>query len=132
MLKQCLSLNLTHTNTHAIQQFPDTEIHVVCGSCSIVTLCDPHGLYPARLLCLWNSPGNSAGVGSCSLLQGFFPTLGSNSGLAHFRWILHLLSHHPKAITIGNHSPQGAVPCLYSRSCFFFKKKNYFILSIVD
>ena len=28
----------------------------------------------------WNSPGQNAGVGSLSLLQGIFPTQGSNSG----------------------------------------------------
>ena len=36
----------------------------------------PHGLYSP-----WNSPGQNAGVGSCSLLQGIFPTQGSNPGL---------------------------------------------------
>ena len=29
----------------------------------------------------WNSPGQNTGVGSCSLLQGIFPTQGSNPGL---------------------------------------------------
>ena len=29
----------------------------------------------------WNSPGQNIGVGSLSLLQGIFPTEGSNSGL---------------------------------------------------
>ena len=29
----------------------------------------PHGLYPARLLCPWNSLGKNTGVGSLSLLQ---------------------------------------------------------------
>ena len=32
----------------------------------------PHGLYSP-----WNSPGQNAGVGSLSLLQGIFPTQGS-------------------------------------------------------
>ena len=32
-------------------------------------------------------------VGSLSLLQGIFPTQGSNPGLLHCRWILHQLSH---------------------------------------
>ena len=40
-----------------------------------------------------NSPGQNTGVGSCSLLQGIFPTQGSNPGLLHCRWILHQLSH---------------------------------------
>ena len=32
----------------------------------------PHGLYPVRLLCPWNSPVKNTGVGSHSLLQGIF------------------------------------------------------------
>ena len=41
----------------------------------------------------WNSPGQNIGVGSHSLLQGIFPTQGSNPGLLHGRWILYQLSH---------------------------------------
>ena len=41
----------------------------------------------------WNSPGQNTGVSSLSLLQGIFPTQGSNPGLLHCRWILQLLSH---------------------------------------
>ena len=35
----------------------------------------------------------NSGVGSHSLLQGFFPNQGSNPGLLHCRWILYQLSH---------------------------------------
>ena len=35
----------------------------------------------------WNSPGQNTGVGSRSLLQGIFPTQGSNPGLPHCRQI---------------------------------------------
>ena len=41
----------------------------------------------------WNSPGQNTGVGSLSLLQGIFPTQGSNPGLPRCRWILYQLSH---------------------------------------
>ena len=41
----------------------------------------------------WNSPGQNSGVSSHSLLQGIFPTQGSNPGLPHCRWILYQLSH---------------------------------------
>ena len=44
-------------------------------------------------LCPWNSPGMNTGVGSHSLLQGIFPTQGSNPGLLHCRQILYCLSH---------------------------------------
>ena len=47
-----------------------------------------HGLYSP-----WNSPSQNTGVGSFSLLQGIFPTQGSNPGLSHCRWILYQLSH---------------------------------------
>ena len=39
----------------------------------------PHGLKFARLL--WDSPGKNTGGGCHSLLQGIFPTQGSNSRL---------------------------------------------------
>ena len=32
-----------------------------------------HGLYPARLLCPWDSPGDITGVGCHAFLQGFGP-----------------------------------------------------------
>ena len=48
----------------------------------------PHGLYSP-----WDSLGQNTGVGSLSLLQGIFPTQGSNRGLLHCRWILYQLSH---------------------------------------
>ena len=53
----------------------------------------PHGLWPARLLCPWDSPGKDTGVGSLSLLQGVLPTQGSNPGLLLCRQILYHLSH---------------------------------------
>ena len=53
----------------------------------------PHGLQPVRLLCPWDSPGKNTGVGCHVLLQGIFPTQGSNPGLLQCRWILYHLSH---------------------------------------
>ena len=58
-------------------------------SCSVVSDSLPtHGLYSPG-----NSPGQNAGVGSLSLLQGIFPTQGSNPGLPHCRQILYQLGH---------------------------------------
>ena len=51
---------------------------------SCPTLCDP-------MDSPWNSPGQSPGVGRLSLLQGIFPSQGSNPGLPH--GILYQLSH---------------------------------------
>ena len=45
----------------------------------------PRGLYPTRLLCPWDFPGNSTGVDCHFLLQGIFPTQGLNLGLPHWR-----------------------------------------------
>ena len=47
-----------------------------------------HGLYSQ-----WNSPGQNTGMGSHFLLQGIFPTQGSNPGLPHCRRILYQPSH---------------------------------------
>ena len=49
----------------------------------------PHGLYSP-----WKSPGQNTGVGSLPLLQGIFPTQGSNPSLPHCRQILCQLSHN--------------------------------------
>ena len=51
------------------------------------SLC-PHGLYSP-----WNSPGKNTGVGCHALLQGIFPTQGSNPSLPHCRCILYHLNH---------------------------------------
>ena len=53
----------------------------------------PHQLQPARLFCPWNYPGQNTGMGSCSFLQGIFPSQGSNSGLLHCRQMPYHLSH---------------------------------------
>ena len=56
----------------------------VCAICMSVLVIQswptlqPHGLEPTRLLCLWDSPGKNAGMGCHALLQGIFPTPGSN------------------------------------------------------
>ena len=50
-----------------------SESHSVVSNSS-----QPHGLYSP-----WSSPGRNTGVGSLSLLQGIFPTQGSNPGLPH-------------------------------------------------
>ena len=57
----------------------------VTQSCQ--TLCNPVDYCP------WNSPGQNAGVGGLSLLQGIFPTQQLIPGLLHCRQILYQLSH---------------------------------------
>ena len=53
----------------------------------------PHALLPARFLSPWNFPGKNTGLGTCFLLQGIFPTQGSNLSLPHCRQILYHLRH---------------------------------------
>ena len=60
-----------------------------CESHSVVyDSLQPHGRYSP-----WNSPGQNTGEDSLCLLQGIFPTQGSNPGLPHCRQILYRLSH---------------------------------------
>ena len=64
------------------------------GACVLVDqlyltiLFDPTDQGPTRLLHPWDSPGKNTGVGHHSLLQGIFPTQGSNPGLLHCRQTL--------------------------------------------
>ena len=60
----------------------ETESHSVLSE-----FLSAHGLYSP-----WNPPGQKSGVGSLFLLQGIFPTQGSNPGLPHCRQILYQLS----------------------------------------
>ena len=55
----------------------------------------PHGLYSP-----WNSPGKNTAVGSHALLQGIFPTQGSDLGLLHCRRILYRPSHQGSPILV--------------------------------
>ena len=62
-----ISINLIHM------------VHVCVPSCSVFSdSLQPHGLYPTRPLCPWDFLGKNTGVGYHFLLQGIFPTQGSN------------------------------------------------------
>ena len=65
----------------------------MCELLSCVQLLGPQGLYPARLLCPWDSPVQNTGAGSHALLQGIFSTQGLNPDVLHCRQILYKLSH---------------------------------------
>ena len=64
------------------------RVSEVAQSCP--TPCDP---MDTRLLCPWDFLGKSIGVVCHFLLQGIFPTQGSNPGLSHCRQTLYRLSH---------------------------------------
>ena len=88
MLKYCLCIFFINLYTK-FYDYIEIEISRSVVSDSL----RPHGLQPTRLLCPWDSPGNSTGVDCHSLLQGIFPTPGSNPGLPHCRQLLYCLSH---------------------------------------
>ena len=69
----------------------------------------PHGLYSP-----WNSLGQNTGVGSLSLLQGSFPTQGSNPNILHCRQILYQLSHKGNPDSTKIHSNILGIPYLLS------------------
>ena len=50
-------------------------------------------VWPARLLCPWDSPGKNTGVGCHLLLEGIFPTQGLHLGILRCRQILYQLSY---------------------------------------
>ena len=59
----------------------------------------PHGLWPTKALCPWNSPGKNTGVGCHFLLQGIFLTQGSNMHLLHWQAESLLLGHQRSLYT---------------------------------
>ena len=79
-----------------------------------------HWLKLTRLLCSWNSPGKNTGVGCHFLLQGIFPTQGSNLCLLHWQVDSLPLSHQGSLwirythLVFGNLSKWGA--CMYTHT----------------
>ena len=57
------------------------------------TLLQTHELCSTRLLCPWDFPGKNTGTGCHSLLQGIFPTQGSNLHLLYWQVDSLPLSH---------------------------------------
>ena len=85
--------SLHHTSQSAIHFPPFHHFPPLLQSESEICSVESNSLQPHGLYSLWNSPGQNTRVGSFSLLQGIFPTQGSNPGLPHCRWILYQLSH---------------------------------------
>ena len=89
-----------------------SEGHSVMST-SLWPLCSP-----------WNSPGQNTGMGSLSLLQGIFPTPGSNPDLPHCRWIPYQLSHqgsparNEASLKIHKERVQGTSPLVNKWSCW--------------
>ena len=56
-------------------------LYAVLSRSAVSNSLGPHGLWSARLLCPWASPGKNPGMGCHSLFQGIFPTKGLNPSL---------------------------------------------------
>ena len=67
------------------------NLRLVARSC--LTLCDPMDYSPSGSSVYGDSPGRNTRVGCHALLQGIFPTQGSNPGLPHWRRTLCHLTH---------------------------------------
>ena len=83
--------NVNHSSFYESDETRPTSfllLVVVSFGSPVVGSLRPRGLYSPS-----NSPGQNIGVGSLSLLQGIFPTQGSNPGLLHCRRNLYQLSH---------------------------------------
>ena len=66
-----------------------------------------HGLQPARLLCLWDSPSKNTRAGCQYLVQRIFLTQVSNAPLLcllNFRQVLHPLGHQGRSIPSWDHN----------------------------
>ena len=113
--KAILRLEILTSDTNSPS---DLKLHIYCcvsfllllSTLSVVSnSLQPHGLYPARLLCPWDSPGKSTGVGIHSFLLEIFPTQGLNPGFLHCNQILSPMSHQ------GSPRILEWVACLFSR-----------------
>ena len=92
----------------------ERDVRCACAHAqSYPTLWRLHGLDPSRTLCPWNFPGKNTGVGCYFLLQGIFPTQGSNPSLLHCMQTLYLLNHQSE-VKVTQSSPTLCDPMDYT------------------
>ena len=102
-----------------IKPYQESEVTQSCP-----TICDPMEQAPlSMLLHPWNFPGNSTGVDCHFLLEGIFPTQGSNLSLPHCRQLLYCLSHQGSPIQIAT-LPQFLL-CLKNLALFVKSSPNF-------
>ena len=100
------------------------SVCLVAQSC--LTVCDPMDYSPPGSSVHRDSPGKNFGESCHALLQGIFPTQGSNLGLPHFSQILYCLGHQgsPNGCRVIHcqdvefHSPVGRLLCLLWIECY--------------
>ena len=69
----------------------DSSLRAVLSRPVLSNSCDPTDSSPPGSSVHGDSPGKNPGVGCHALLQGIFPTQGSNLGLPHCRRVLYHL-----------------------------------------
>ena len=89
---------------------------------SCLTLWDPMGMRRQP------SPGKNTGEGCYPLLQGIFPTQGSNQGLSHCRWILCQLNHKG-SLFLGNNTREKNNSCRNEAEFLPFVPWNFLLCS---
>ena len=86
-----MAKNFSNSSVPTILLLSHSAVSDSCGSMD----CSPPGSSVHG-----DSPGKNTGVGCHALLQGIFPTKGSNPGLPHCRRILNCLTHQGNPPTI--------------------------------
>ena len=99
---QWMNILLFYVSFHLLR---DIRVHFLCcGVCLVAqacpTLCDPVDCNLPDFPVHGDSPGKNTGVRCHALIQGIFPTQGSNPGLPHCRWIHYQLSHQGSPRTL--------------------------------
>ena len=79
----------------------------------------------------WNSPGQNTGVGSLSLLQGIFPTQGSNPCLLHCRRILYQLSHKFSSVQLLSCVQLFITPCTAAHQASLYFTISWSLLKVM-
>ena len=95
-----------------IKTFKFAEPYTSLCACKVASVMSDSlrlpGLWPARLLCPWDSPGKNIGVGCHALLQGIFLIQGSNP---HLLCLLHWQAGSLPLVTSGKPYIQGCCYC---------------------
>ena len=108
---------------------PSTLVFSILQACQLASAASdsvrPNGLSPAKPFCPWDSPGRNTGVSCCALLQGIFPTRGSNLGLS----CLLCLYHQCHLGSLLLYSVSCWISLLFGLICYFWLCFYYSILS---
>ena len=94
----------TWVRNHIYDQKPHIRLAVTDVCCAVLAescpaICNPMDCSLPGFSVHGDSPGMNTGVGCHALLQGIFPTQGSNPGLPHCRRILYHLSHQGRPLS---------------------------------